>query len=291
MNKIYTDIADRILSMLEAGDLPWNKPWSSIGGNGMPRNAVTKRAYSGVNVILLWAKAMASGYASQQWLTYKQAVELGGNVRKGEKGTHICFVSSFEKKTDAGETERVPFLKSYTVFAVEQCDGLNLPAAPVVTVNPGQRDADCDAFIAATGADIRHGSGEACYMRKLDCIMLPDFAAFASSNGYYATALHEIVHWTGAPHRLDRTKGKVFGDIAYAAEELVAELGSAFLCAEFGYDTVTQSAAYIQSWIKMLKDDPRAFITAASAASKATEYLRGLALAEAPAPVEIAEAA
>jgi antirestriction protein ArdC len=289
MNKVYTDIADRILAQLEAGNLPWVKPWSSIGSNGMPRNAITKRAYSGVNVILLWAKAMANGYASQQWLTYKQATDLGGNVRKGEKGTHICFVSSFEKKTDAGEAERVPFLKSYTVFAVEQCEGLNLPAAPVVPVNPGQRDANCDAFIASTGADIRHGEGSAYYRSSGDFIMLPEFASFTSSNGYYATALHEIIHWTGAPKRLDRTKGKVFGDVAYAAEELVAELGSAFLCAEFGYDTVTQSAAYIQSWIKMLRDNPRAFITAASAASNATEYLRGLALAEAPAPV--AEAA
>jgi antirestriction protein ArdC len=289
MNKVYTDIADRILVQLEAGNLPWLKPWSSIGGNGMPRNAQTGRAYSGVNVLLLWAEAVSKGYPTHGWLTYKQATDLGGNVRKGEKGTHICFVSSFEKKTDAGEAERVPFLKSYTVFNVAQCDGLNLPAAPVVPVNPGQRDADCDAFIASTGADIRHGSGGACYMRNLDCIMLPDFASFNSSNGYYATALHELVHWTGAPHRLDRAKGKVFGDVAYAAEELVAELGSAFLCAEFGYDTVTQSAAYIQSWIKMLRDNPRAFITAASAASKATEYLRGLALAEAPTPV--AEAA
>jgi antirestriction protein ArdC len=289
MNKVYTDIADRILVQLEAGNLPWDQPWSSIGGNGMPRNAQTGRAYSGVNVLLLWAEAVSKGYPTHGWLTYKQAEALGGNVRKGEKGTHICYVSSFEKKDDAGEIERVPFLKAYVVFNVAQCDDLALPEAPDAAINPDQRDADCAAFLASTGADIRHGAGQACYIRKQDCIMMPTFEAFKSAAGYYATALHELVHWTGAPHRLDRTKGKVFGDKAYAAEELVAELGAAFLCAEFGFDTVTQSASYIQSWIKMLRDNPRAFITAASAASKATEYLRGLALAEDPTPV--AEAA
>ena len=280
MRNIQQEVSEKIIAAMEQGELPWIKPWSGIGGDNMPRNATTRRAYSGCNVALLWLSANANGYSSQRWLTYKQAQEAGGNVKKGEKATSIIYTSTFEKKNDQGEIDNIPFLKSFAVFALEQCEGLDHLIEKPKIINLNQRDIECDAFMAATLADIRHGEGRAYYSSSNDFIMLPPMESFTSSNGYYATALHELVHWTGAEKRANRQFGKRFGDKAYAAEELVAELGAAFMCAEFGFDAVTQHAAYIQNWIKLLQDDPKAFITAASKASAAVEYLRGLALTE-----------
>ena len=279
MRNIQQEITDKILAQMATGKLPWIKPWSGMGGAGMPRNASSRRAYSGVNVALLWLAADVGGYTSNRWLTYKQAQEAGGNVRKGEKATTVVYSATFERENEKGEKNTIPFLKSFAVFALEQCEGLaHLSDAPAA-VNPDLRDAECDAFIRSTGADVRHGEGRAYYRQAEDFIMLPPFEAFKSGVGYYETALHELVHWSGNPARCNRQFGKRFGDRAYAAEELVAELGAAFMCAEFGYDAVTQHAAYIQNWIDLMTDDPRAFITAASKASAAVEYLRGLALA------------
>ena len=277
MRNIQQDVTDRILAEMSQGNLPWIQPWSGRGSNAMPRNAITKRAYSGANVVLLWL----SPYASQDWLTYKQAQELGGNVRKGEKGTHIIYASQVKGKDKETQEDKSFFmLKSYTVFNIEQCEGLNLSTQPVTPINQDQRDRECDAFMASIGADIRHGEGRAYYRQAADYIMLPPYEMFKSGIGYYETALHELVHWTGNETRCNRQFGKRFGDRAYAAEELVAELGAAFMCAEFGYDAMTQHAAYIQNWIELLKDDPKAFITAASKASQAVEYLRELALSQ-----------
>lgn len=278
MRNIHKEVSDRILAAMETGELPWIKPWSSLGSGSMPRNAISQRAYSGANVALLWMAADAKGYASNRWLTYKQASEAGGNVRKGEKSTSIIYASTFEKENDKGEKDRIPFLKSYAVFALEQCDGLDHLHEKPVEINKGERDNLCEAFLKDTLADLRHGEGRAYYNHKGDFIMLPPFSTFTDSNGYYATALHELVHWSGHEARCNRQFGKRFGDQAYAAEELVAELGAAFMCAEFGFDAVTQHAAYVQNWIKLLKDDPRAFITAASKASASVEYLRSLAI-------------
>jgi antirestriction protein ArdC len=280
MRNIQKEITDKIIAAMQSGELPWIKPWSGVGSGNMPRNALSRRAYSGCNVALLWLASDTNGYTSNRWLTYKQAQEAGGNVKKGEKSTMIIYTSTFEKENEKGEKDVIPFLKSFPVFALEQCDGLDHLNEKPAIVSTNQRDAECDAFLASSGADIRHGGGRAYYVPSQDHIMLPPFDTFASSNGYYATALHELVHWTGAEKRNNRQFGKRFGDQAYAAEELVAELGAAFMCAEFGYDAVTQHAAYIQNWIKLLQDDPRAFITAASKASAAVEYLRGLALTE-----------
>lgn len=280
MRNIHKEISDKIVAAMEQGKLPWIKPWSGMGGANMPRNAVTRRAYSGANVPLLWLASEANGYTSNRWLTYKQAQELGGNIRKGEKATMVVYASTFERMNDKGEKENIPFLKAYSVFALEQCDGLEAMIEKPKALNPDQRDAETDAFLASTLADIRHGEGRAYYRHADDFIMLPPFEAFKSGVGYYETALHELVHWSGHESRCNRQFGKRFGDKAYAAEELVAELGAAFMCAEFGYDAVTQHAAYIQSWIDMLKDDPRAFVTAASKASQAVEYLRTLAIKE-----------
>lgn len=280
MRNIHKEISDKIVAAMEQGKLPWIKPWSGMGGAGMPRNAISRRAYSGANVTLLWLASEACGYTSNRWLTYKQAQEAGGNVKKGEKATMVVYASTFEKENDQGKKDVIPFLKAFSVFALEQCEGLEGLIEKPKALNPDQRDAETDAFMQASGADIRHGEGRAYYTSKDDYIMLPPFETFKSGVGYYETALHELVHWSGHEKRCNRQFGKRFGDKAYAAEELVAELGAAFMCAEFGYDAVTQHAAYIQTWIDLIKDDPKAFITASSKASAAVEYLRGLALAE-----------
>lgn len=280
MRNLQKEIADKIIAAMEQGTLPWIKPWSSTNAGGMPKNARTGRAYSGANVLLLWLAAEERGYSSPKWVTFKQAQEMGGSVRKGEKSTTVVFVSRFDKKDDAGNVSSIPFLKSFAVFNVEQCDGLDLDAPVAAPINTDERDATCDEFIASTKADIRHGGERAFFSPKQDFIQLPAWEKFHGKVGYYETALHELIHWSGHETRCKREFGKRFGDNAYAAEELVAELGAAFLCAEFGYDATTQHASYIQHWIKMLKDDPRAFVTAASKASQAVEFLRGLAVSE-----------
>jgi antirestriction protein ArdC len=280
MRNIHKEVSDKILAAMESGTLPWIKPWSSQGSGTMPRNAISNRAYSGANIALLWIAADEKGYASNRWLTYKQAQEAGGNVRKGEKSTSIIYASTFERENDKGETDRIPFLKTFAVFAVEQCEGLDHLHEKPVVINQQERDQACDAFIKTTGASIAHAGGRAYYQHKADSITLPPYESFTDAGGYYATALHELVHWTGHESRCNRQFGKRFGDNAYAAEELVAELGAAFMCAEFGFDAVTQHAAYVQNWIALLKSDSKAFITAASKASASVEFLRGLAIKE-----------
>ena len=279
---IAQEVTERIIDQLKAGVCPWKQPWTGgTGSNLMPVNHVTGRAYSGVNVLLLWIRTQDAGYGNNRWLTYKQAQEAGGHVRKGEKGVRVVFVSTFERETQDG-AERVPFLKSFTVFNVAQCEGLSLSAdEPREPVNQHERDEDAEGFIRTTGAVINHGEGRAYYRQSTDSIMIPDFETFTSASAYYATVFHEIGHWTGAPFRLDRQFGKRFGDDAYAAEELVAELTSAFCCAELGIqNTAGADAAYIAHWVKFLTDHSTAILTAASKASKALEYLRGKAIAE-----------
>jgi len=280
MRNLQKEIADKIIAAMETGNLPWNKPWSGAASGGIPKNARTGRAYSGANIVLLWITQQDHGYISNKWVTYKQAQEMGGTVRKGEKATTVTFVSRFEKSNEAGETSSIPFLKAFSVFNVEQCDGIDLDMPVAVAQNTDERDATCDEFIASTGAVVRHGGARAFFSPKEDFIQMPAWENFVGKVGYYETALHELVHWSGHESRCNRQFGQRFGDSAYAAEELVAELGAAFMCAEFGYDAVTQHAAYIQHWIKLLKDDPRAFMTAASKASQSVEFLRGLAMGE-----------
>jgi antirestriction protein ArdC len=291
MRNLHREITDRIVARLRAGVVPWRQPWSAKGFGVMPRNALTQRAYSGANVLLLWSRAQESGFQAPLWLTFKQALELGGNVRKGEKGETVIYVSKIIKTDDAtGERRAIPFLKAYTVFNVAQCD--NLPAkvtdpngAARVT-NPNARDAIADQFMASTGADVRHGEPRAYYRPIGDYVNMPAFESFKNASAYYGVAFHELTHWTGAEKRLNRTFGKRFGDQAYSAEELVAELGSAFLCAEFGFDNDGQDAAYIASWIKFLTDHEKAIVAAAAAASRAVEFMREAAIA-APAGEEL----
>jgi antirestriction protein ArdC len=283
---LYEAVTARILSELETGTPPWIKPWSATPGQNTPSNAVTGRPYSGCNVILLWI-AGEHTWATPRFLTFKQALDAGGHVRKGEHGTKVYFVKRLtvadEKAEDEDATRNVTTLREYTVFNVAQCDGL-----PEKVLNPeakppqiqDERDATIDEFLAHTGADIREGQGEAYFAPGKDFISMPAFGAFKSRSHFYATAFHELGHWTGHKSRLDRDMKGRFGDRSYAAEELIAELTAAFLCAEFSIDGDLRHASYIASGIDLLKKDSRAFFTAASKAQVAANYLRELALAE-----------
>jgi antirestriction protein ArdC len=278
-NNPYQNVTDRILTSLEAGIAPWVKPWSATAGQNVPMNVISGKAYQGVNAILLWGNV--GRFPTPQYVTYKQAQDLGGNVRKGEHGFIICKVlQSVTKPKDGEETGRAfSSLKFYTVFNIGQCDGVT--ARDVETIKPrhdDERDATIDEFIAATGADYAETGGDRAFCRG-DMVRMPTFESFNSAAQYYSTAFHELGHWTGRASRLNREFGKRFGDRAYAAEELVAELTSAFLCAEFDIDGRLQHADYIGNWIALLKDDAKAFFTAASAAQKAADYLRSCALA------------
>jgi antirestriction protein ArdC len=234
--------------------------------------------------------AQAAGYRTPRYLTFKQALELGGNVRKGEHGTKVYFVKQLQVREkgaeDAAETRLIPMMREYTVFNLDKCD--NLPDSaktgkPMRVRNPDTRDVLADGFLRATGADIREGHGEAYFVPSHDFISMPAFAGFKGADHFYNVAFHELTHWTGHKSRLDRDLKNRFGSRDYAAEELVAELGAAFLCAEFGFDGDVRNAGYIATWIELLKSDKRAFFTACSKASKAADYLRGLALADVPA--------
>lgn len=281
---IYAEVTARILAELERGAAPWVKPWSATPGQNVPCNAVTNRPYSGCNVILLWL-ARGRGWPTPRFLTFKQAQEAGGTVRKGEHGTKVYFVKQLRvaDQTDPTQERIVPMMREYTVFNVAQCDGLS---AAIVNGkaqrvrNPDSRDALADEFLSATGADIREGHGEAYYIPSKDFISMPGFAAFKGADHFYNVAFHELTHWTGAKPRLDRDLSGRFGNAAYAAEELIAEIGAAFLTAEFGFDGDVRHAGYIESWITLLRSDKRAFFTAASKAQQAADFLRGLALQE-----------
>jgi antirestriction protein ArdC len=284
---LYAEVSARIVAELQAGAAPWVKTWSASPGANTPCNAVSNRPYSGCNVVLLWM-AQAAGYRTPRFLTFKQALELGGNVRKGEHGTKVYFVKQLQVHDqgadDSCSTRLIPMMREYTVFNVDQCE--NLPNSvntgrPMRVRNPDTRDELADAFLHSTGADIREGYGEAYYVPRRDFISMPAFAGFKSADHFYNVAFHELAHWSGHKARLDRDLKNRFASRHYAAEELIAEFGAAFLCAEFGFDGDVRNAGYIGNWIELLKADKRAFFIACSHASKAADYLRGLTLAEA----------
>jgi antirestriction protein ArdC len=284
---LYAEVSARIVAELERGAAPWVKPWSATGGANTPCNAVSNRPYSGCNVVLLWMAANA-GYRTPRYLTFKQASDLGGNVRKGEHGTKVCFVKQLQVRDKAADdnsaTRLIPMMREYTVFNVDQCDGLPdsiNTGKPMRIRNPDARDGLADDFLRCTGVDIREGHGEAFYVPSRDFVSTPAFEAFKGADHFYNVVFHELTHWTGHKARLDRDLKNRFGARHYAAEELIAELGAAFLCAEFGFNGDVRSAGYIATWIELLKADNRAFFTACSKASEAADYLRGLALADA----------
>jgi antirestriction protein ArdC len=284
---VYSRVTGKIIADLERGNLTWLQPWQAghqAGPVSRPLRAAGK-AYRGVNVLMLWAAAMERGYNCPLWCTYKQAAELGGQVRKGEKGSLVVYADTFTKKdTDdkgADVDIEIPFMKGYTVFNAEQVDGL--PAHFYATVTPLNSDIDrlesVEGFFASTRASIQHGGSSAFYSPDRDIVQMPELQTFRDRESYYATLAHETTHWTRHPSRLDRDLGrKRFADAGYAMEELVAEIGAAFLCADLGItpETRPDHAAYIASWLKVLKDDKRAIFTAASHAQKAADYLHGL---------------
>lgn len=277
---IVAEITNEIAEALEAGVAPWVRPWETSKGapiaSGFPTNGHTGRLYRGVNVLVLLAAAGNRGYHDSRWVTYRQAQEMGGTVRKGEKGTGIVFwsfpVREVENPT-TGEIEKktIPFARAYTVFNVEQCDGLTLADLPVEE-NPGTA---ADRIAEDHAMTVIRGTNHACYIPATDVINVPAIEAFDSEAAYASTLLHELVHSTGHAKRLDRTFGHRFGDEAYAAEELVAELGSAFLCARLGVEGRLQHAEYLGHWAKVLRSDKYAIFTASKAAQAAMEFLLG----------------
>ena len=284
---VYTRITNRIVAELEQGTRPWLRPWNAEHAAGRITRPLRHNGqpYSGINVVMLWSEAVAKGYAAPIWMTFKQAQELGAHVRKGEHGSLVVYADRFTKTEtdDSGQdVERsIPFMKGYTVFNVEQIEGLpahyHAKAAPVL--DPVQRKAQAEAFFAALNADIRHGGNMAFYAIGSDHVQMPPFESFRDAQSYYATLAHECTHWTRHEKRLDRDFGrKRFGDEGYAIEELVAELGSAFLSADLGLTPEPREdhAAYIASWLKVLKNDKRAIFTAAGHAQRAADYLIGL---------------
>jgi antirestriction protein ArdC len=266
---------------------PWTRPWSASHSAGHVSRPLRHngQAYAGINVLTLWCSAVERCYAAPIWMTFKQAIELGGCVRKGEKGSPVVYADKIIRTEEGAngedQTKAIPFLKSYTVFNIEQIDGLpaHYYARAEATKNPDERITHAESFFAATGAIIRHGGDSAFYIPSQDFIQMPAFEAFRNAQGYYATLAHECTHWTKHESRLDRDLGrKRFGDEGYAREELVAELGAAFLCADLGLHLEDREdhAAYIGSWLKALKDDKRAIFSAAAHAQRAADYLHGL---------------
>ena len=279
---LYQEVTDTIIAELEKGAAPWVRPWRSAGEH---HNAITKRPYRGINALLLWIEAQNKGYQHTAWLTYKQAKEAGGHVRKGEKSTLVVLwkpfdVTETDEETGEEKTETRWILRAFNVFNVSQCDGLN----HVVTEaepRPVISDPEFEAWVARTGAKVRHGANEAYYAPAIDEIHMPHHHCFKSSEHYAATLLHELGHWTGHESRLNRQFSKRFGDHAYAAEELVAELTAAYLCADMGIKNGDlRHAGYINHWLKLLRNDKRAIFTAASQAQKAADYLKSAADAE-----------
>jgi antirestriction protein ArdC len=262
MSNIAQTITDSIIKQLESGVAPWVKPWNSNGIDA-PFNPVSKRYYNGINFIQLSMMPAST----HNWVTYKQAQSVGAQVRKGSKGVQVIYFSPLEV-TDkvSNEVKKIPMLKTYTVFNADQVDGLELPAPTEHTEIEAVES--CEAFIKAQRARIQFGGNRAFYVPSLDYIQLPELDQFKSTPDYYATALHELSHWTGHESRLNRDFKNRFGSEAYAFEELVAELGSAMLCAHLKIDGQLQHASYIDSWLKVLKDDPKNILKASALAQK-----------------------
>ncbi len=281
---LYREITAKIIAELEQGIVPWARPWRSAGQGltlSLPKNARTGKRYSGINVLILWDALDVRGFASCHWLTFKQALELGGSVRKGEKGTHVFYADRFipEKERERAqiegiEPESIPFLKRYTVFNAEQCDSMPdhlfapRPPLPECEVIP-----EAQALILATGADFRIGGDKAFYLPSEDVIRVPHQSAFTDQINYYRTAFHELGHWTGHASRLARDLLHRFGSDGYAREELVAEMATAFVCASLGIVPTVRHADYIGNWLQVLKEDNRAIFKAASQASKASDFI------------------
>ena len=282
---LYSEVTAKIVGELESGRVPWVQPWGRAKAVlGLPRNASSARRYSGINVFILWGAVIERGFAAQAWLTFRQALALGGHVRKGEAGTTVVFADRFVPKDrrEGGAAEvgardaSVAFLKRFTVFNVEQCEGLPervcLGAPPVAE---GLIVPAAEALICAAGAKVRIGGDQAYYMPGTDTVHVPPPQAFFEPVNWHKTAFHELGHWTGHASRLNRDQAGSYGSKAYAREELVAEMTSAFVCAAMQIEPTIRHADYLSGWLTLLREDSRAIFRAASAASKAADWLLG----------------
>lgn len=283
---LYDEITDKIISELEAGRVPWVQPWGTAAVKAalaMPKNAATHRGYSGINVLILWGSVIEHGYSGQSWLTFRQARVLGGNVRKGERGTSVVYADRFipddeqkRARQTGEEAQAIPFLKRFTVFNTAQCEGLpeelTVAAPPVPT---GLIEPRVEALIRATGIDFRIGGERAFYMPAQDYVRVPPPQAYFEPINWHRTALHEIGHAVGHHSRLNRDLTGSFGSKKYAFEELIAEISAAFCCASLGIAPTVRHADYIGPWLEVLREDNRAIVRAASQASKAADFILG----------------
>lgn len=282
---LFQRITNQIIAAIESGagvyKMPWNPKLCSGSAIGIPHNPVGHYGYRGINILSLWASQQENNYATPEWATFKQWQAAGAQVRKGEKGTVTVFFKAMDKgsvplDSDDQQPRRHFIAKAAYVFNIAQVDGYEPPAPPILT--PLERHAAADEFIQSSAAIIYHDSRHACYIPSRDEIHLPPEGAFFDAQGYYGVVLHELVHWTGHADRCARDLRNRFGCEAYAAEELIAELGAAFLCAQLGVSQEPRidHARYIESWLKILKHDKRAIFTAAAKANQAADYLASL---------------
>lgn len=284
---VYEEVTNQIVALLEAGTRPWSPRWASGAGSLPLRHEGT--AYRGINILLLWSAAMTRGYANPYWMTYRQAHELGGQVKKGEKGNLVVHAGTFTPKD--GEADERPaegegedrarhYLKRYIVFNVEQIDDLDMSRYPTPQIdikNRDDRDPELDAAFSRWPVPYRESGNSAYYHPVADSITMPAFAEFVSGNAFYATLAHEAIHSTGHTSRLNRETLYEYGKSKEirAAEELIAEVGAAMLCAQLGMEPTEREdhAAYVASWLKALRDDKRAIFRAATAAQAASELI------------------
>jgi len=286
---IHAEVTASIIAAIEANPGTPQLPWlQSTQPLHLPRNALTRNTYNGINILALWAAGFRQGYEHQVWASYRQWSQLNAQVRQGERGTAVAFFKAYEvepKADDPADDGNRRVLKTSIVFNIRQVTGYAPPAAPTPqakTIDPWQPLEPVEDFIATTGANIRHGGDQAYFHRTHDFIQMPDRTSFVGTatstplEAYYAVLLHELAHWTGASSRLNRTFGERFGDQAYVAEELVAELGAAFMSAELNITPAPRAdhAQYLAHWLKLLKSDNRAIVVAAAKASEAVRYLQ-----------------
>ncbi len=280
---IAAEITNLIITKIEAGVAPWQRSWSGAGSGRTRPLRHNGEAYSGINCLYLWAVGEDAGYASSTWMTYNQAAALGGQVRRGEKGSISVYFNSINKtetdrQTGEESAKSVRFMRSYTVFNCDQIDGLPphyTPSAEPEVIEPSLRQAAIDAFFAAIPADVRYGGDRAFFSPTQDFIQVPREGCFISQDHLASTLGHEMVHWSGHKDRLARTFGKRFGDDAYAFEEIVASIGQSYICAELDLPTSLHDshASYVDHWLRVLKADKTAIIHAASKAEAAVRYL------------------
>ena len=291
---VYSRITAQIVEHLEKGVRPWIRPWNAEHAAGRITRPLRHNGqpYSGINILSLWMSALAQNFAAPIWMTYRQASELNAHVKKGEKGSLVVYANAITRterddKTGQDGEREIPYMKGYTVFNVEQIEGLPeiFYAKAVPTLDSVARIDRAEKFFANLGATIKHGGTRAYYAQELDYVQMPPFEAFRDSESYYSTLAHELAHWTKHPQRLDRDLGrKSWGDEGYSREELVAELRSAFLCAdlELHQEASEENAAYIATWLEVLKHDHRAIFAAAAHAQKAADYLNQKAAVQVP---------